>query len=351
MYHILALFRGILLIVYFFHSAFGQDNYKCDDLIKARKGEINKYGSALDDYITDYSIYENALRDFEKIKHELINETNWATSNSVHVIKNIQAANNILKNLIGIASPAGDVMAFARSFDNAEKISQTAKSAYKVVKTVELGTTMAKSDDIPHTIFMETAKSAGRIGSAMALIDDLMNDVQDLNDYDNLKNEVKNQLNNIDKQISKHRNNINDLKKIKQDFANQKSYFDRFLKDHCGYTAEDNSVMSCVQKVEEIRGTYCGDPNSLTVKFKNNCLVKITINIQFERTNGSWSGWQSHIDPEKTGTPGYICKNSTGRYVYQVRSFYDSDKSFTHPNSKGWNTFVDQWNKELGSSN
>ena len=87
-----------------------------------------------------------------------------------------------------------------------------------------------------------------------------------------------------------------------------------------------NSAISCVTVTLVESGTHCGDPQSRSITFKNNCSQNIKTYICMQNTNGTWYG-------ETDGTfgtglvPGeisnhWIC-NGTGQYRIYAMSISD----------------------------
>lgn len=91
--------------------------------------------------------------------------------------------------------------------------------------------------------------------------------------------------------------------------------------------AQAQSLERCVQPYDKKIGNNCGNPNSVSYRFKNSCSVTIDMRFCLERTNGKWDcgTWLNTKPGASTST--FVC-SGTGNIMTWGRQSGDTSIRF-----------------------
>lgn len=86
----------------------------------------------------------------------------------------------------------------------------------------------------------------------------------------------------------------------------------------------------CVEVVSGVRGTHCGDVDSVEVRVRNNCDVAADIELCYQRRDGTCScGVHANVAPQTLADPAFWACDVTGTYGMSARAA--GDPAGCHP--------------------
>ena len=88
---------------------------------------------------------------------------------------------------------------------------------------------------------------------------------------------------------------------------------------------------ACVTVVDGVRGTHCGDVESIEVRVRNDCTAPVDVELCYERIDGSCAcGVHRSLAPGAVGDPVFWACAVTGRYRFSARAAGDVDTCHSH---------------------
>lgn len=156
---------------------------------------------AINKHLRKYLLYKETVRDFNKIKYDLINGTNWYTSDaaiiSALVFKAIEGISGLISTTLGFL-PKGNVV---------DKTGFVSKEV--ILLMLEHGLTFQEAIDkgIERATYKYALRNSGGIGSAIAGTTDFIENMAELytlpKDHYKLKRDVQTEIQKIEVEIKK----------------------------------------------------------------------------------------------------------------------------------------------------
>ena len=202
----------------------------CDALVKYRDEIlILKY----DKIAKDYSVKKDNLNWIIAMKQEAKDESKWAASNSVGILKYINTICNGIQNAFAIASPQGNILNLAKKIHDVDQIKRKEKYFNTFSKSIENIENLMAEDIEQELIKGALVKETGTIGAIYSFFDDAKKDLKDIKDWKQLRIDVNNQLLMFEKSIIVYQEKYDsELKKLDQ-INRYNNYIAEYLNEYC----------------------------------------------------------------------------------------------------------------------
>ncbi|WP_289046175.1 hypothetical protein [uncultured Olleya sp.] len=297
-------------------TSFGQQ-MDCEELIKYRDSDLV---SIYDKTIKSYLINENALKDIQQYRKELEDDNVWAASDGVALVVTIKLLCDAFNDIMAVGSPQGKVINLAKEFHGKTILPSSIRVLNGINKGKD-GLSLMMTENIEYEIFKLSLTELGRVGNAASFFLNLRDNIETLNDHQNLKKEVNNQLTLFDKAISEYDIKVNQTFKEVDLLNKYKAYIDEYLTKNCK-TPSCQWIDNLEREIK--KGTRCGKNTSVEVNVTNNFSYNLRTFASFQNSNGTWSKWKydgtfgSGIKPEEIKN-WYVCNGSGKVKILAVR--------------------------------
>lgn len=200
-------------------------NVECSDLMKHRSEILSKYLAKK----KLYKIRNEHINDIRQIKQDLIDNNDYSTSSTLTIIMGIKTANDIVDGILSMV-PANqlkkmslksyEILINVKNIKNIQDISQSenlAEFAMNTAKTIEL-------DNIGFMLY------------------DLKKNLDNFKQQKILKQEIINQILNIEKEITYYNSRLMDTDSSKKELKNYINAIDKYLKENCEQEVKENPI-------------------------------------------------------------------------------------------------------------
>lgn len=265
-------------------TSFGQQ-MDCEELIKYRDNDLV---SIFDKTTKSYLINEYALKDIQKYRQKLEDDNIWVASNGAALVATIKLLCDAFNDIMAVGSPQGKVINLAKKF-HGKTIVPSSIRVLNGINKGKNGLSLMMEENIEYEFFKLTLTELGRVGNATSFFLTLRDNIEILNDHQNLKKEVNNQLSLFDKAISEYDKKINQTFKEIDLLNKYIAYIDDYLNKNC-----ETTTCQWIDNLDrEIKkGTRCGKNTSVEVNVTNNFSYNLRIFASFQKPDGIWGEWQ-----------------------------------------------------------
>lgn len=265
-------------------NSFGQ-NLDCQELIEYRDNELVVL---YDKAVGAYQLNAEALKDIKKYREELEDDNSWAGSNTVGLVATLKLLCDAFNDIMAIGSPQGKVMNLARQF-HGKTINNNSVKFFNALGKGKNTLSHLISENVEYEMFKTALSELGQIGNATAFFLNLRDNVESLDDYQNLRKELKVQLQQFDKASAAYSIKLNETFE-KVDLLNQyKEYIDEYLNKNC---SQPNCNWIYGLRASVHKGTRCGKSTSVEITFTNSLGYNLRTFASFQKSDGSWGKWQ-----------------------------------------------------------